>query len=671
MTLLVVGIIALTAILSVSILAALALDPSGWVEFILFGYTAAIASVLVIGYTLSVFHVFGMLQAWSASNVGLFMLVSGVCILRGVTWQELRSRVPVLNLRRLLKEVASFPRAERWCIYALTSTVLVTFLLNLAVALASTPENVDSLNYHLARVAYYLQFQNLGHYQANFWAQIMHSNGSAVVLSFVFLATNRNENLMQLPQLAAYVVSLFAVYGTTRRIGGSRSLSWIAALIFGLLTEVLMEAVTTQNDLVLTACVGISTYGLFAYRDTRQFKFMVLTIIGLALAAATKVTILTLVPSLLLIAVYTLGGTRWDSAAQAARVGAWSISIGFLALILFVLPSGYLENYRVFGDPLGSKEIGTQTSPLDQPTGQVLANGSKNLIRLSLDFFSLDGFPPGTITRRIQSDMRALPIYILRALNLNLEEHPTFRAGFRYERPPRAHEDFSYWGILGFALLGPITLQTSLGFWRNSGAWILACAALLSIVAVAFMLYYEPFHGRRLITTGLFSAPAMVGFLTFVFGSRDIISPRMQVFLRVVRAYVLLIILLGCVSAVSAILFRMNSSIVPYYERSIFAMNRIEQLTRSHLENLQPLTKFEQLVPADAVVAVDYDRYEYIFFGKGLTRTLLPVGKIVKENLSLSSAAQFLLYAGKSPSARPHDISLGGDLYLRKLGDYP
>ena len=76
MVLFVIGIVALVALLFLSIITALAFRPSGFVEFILWTYITALAVLLVTGYTLSVFHLFGTLWAWSATILGLLVLGS-------------------------------------------------------------------------------------------------------------------------------------------------------------------------------------------------------------------------------------------------------------------------------------------------------------------------------------------------------------------------------------------------------------------------------------------------------------------------------------------------------------------------------------------------------------------------------------------------------------------
>ena len=43
------------------------------------------------------------------------------------------------------------------------------------------------------------------------------------------------------------------------------------------------------------------------------------------------------------------------------------------------------------------------------------------------------------------------------------------------------------------------------------------CRFVVSLIMVAFTLYYEPFHGRRLIATGLFAAPTLAAFFTPLF----------------------------------------------------------------------------------------------------------------------------------------------------------
>jgi hypothetical protein len=99
-------------------------------------------------------------------------------------------------------------------------------------------------------------------------------------------------------------------------------------------------------------------------------------------------------------------------------------------------------------------------------------------------------------------------------------------------------------------------------------------------------------------------------------------------------------------------------------------MDRMEQLTRNGIEYLEPLKRFDRLVPGNAAVAVFLyeDSFEYPLFGNHLTRTIIPVNSFTKGFQSIPLNAEYLLYTTNGfPCAASSDVYLGADWYLRKL----
>jgi hypothetical protein len=147
------------------------------------------------------------------------------------------------------------------------------------------------------------------------------------------------------------------------------------------------------------------------------------------------------------------------------------------------------------------------------------------------------------------------------------------------------------------------------------------------------------------------------------------------------RYLVIAIVWAGCLSAIAAVVFRINSQLVSVsYEgveyKSVFAMDRVEQLTRNRAEYREPLAAYEAQVPRDAVVAIflPEDSYEYPLFGRGLTRRIIPINSFDgstndTELRPVPPDATHLLYADGYPCVRSTDIALGADWHLRRLTD--
>lgn len=645
--------------LIVVVLLTLATRPVGWSAFALRAFTIGAGAVIVGGYLLSALNLLAQVNAWL--GVISVLMVAGILLF-------LRTKPDRVTLvRNLSPRISAFvaefrraPRLTRGIIVMVGLTLVITAALNLFVALFTTPHNWDSLSYHLPRVAYYLQHGNTEPYPANYWAQVLHPNGSALLRLFVFLSSGRNENWMALVQYVSYLVSVTSVYALTRRSGASRLTGFIAAGVFGLTTVVLMQATTTQDDLIMTAFIACGLVALFDFRATQKRGYLVLAAINLALSGATKSTAGFMAPSLLLAVLFVL----FDRAPHVAT-GVWNGTLfaGMLlvALVVLTLPAGFFQNYRLYGEPFGPASVREGITGSGQGTNLFYGEGFKNAVRMVFDSLSLDGVPPSDEMVRLQKGLRAPLIALVQATGADLEDPTYSRVEFRYNRPPRAHEDWSFLGILGFGLLLPLVVLQAIGVGGNRATHVLAWMVILAWVTVAFAVTYEPWHGRRLTTAAMFAAPCLSVLEPMLLG-----QGRKS---RLIRVAFAAILALGCLAGISAILFRTGGALVTRYEQSILTRNRMEQFSANRPPMLEPLTNFENQVPADAIVAVDLplNSYEYPLFGEGLTRRLYPINSVLMGRQPIPAQAQYLVFDQTLDVPVAGDSALGQGWYLRTL----
>ena len=560
------------------------------------------------------------------------------------------------------KEISHF---ERLLLTPLILTVLILGITNLVVIVLSAPHTYDSMAYHLARVAYYLQHNNTNYFDAGYWAQVIHPKNSSLLLIYTYLVSGRNENLTQLVQFMSYWVAVCSVYAISRMVGNSKTQSIFAATVGALLTEWLMEATTTQNDMILTAYAGATIYFLFAFRETHECKHLGLAALGIGLSIGTKSSSFLVLLPVALVAFYTIFQYRLSIQSNLKRrLRDFAILSGYtlLAVCIFALPSGYIENYRNFGHPIGPYAIRAHHSYEGEPISYIARNGTKNLARYGFDFLSLDGIPAIGPVRKIQTLMRLFPEKVVRILGIDLEGSEATVRPFYLQKMPDSDEDSSYWGIFGFGLVWVMVFLSAVGVIKSKDIRVLSLAAVLFLLSQAYCGPYDPWRGRYFTICAVFAVPT--------------IGVCLQAKKRYVRAYLLLIVWIGCVFAVSAVVFRSQSTLLSinyrdHHRTSIFAMDRMEQLTRQAIQYEKPLKAFERLVPSNATVAVFLGgSFEYPLFGEHLTRTIIPINSFNKGLQPIPSSADYLLYTQKGfPCVLPDDVYLGDDWYLRRLTD--
>ncbi len=660
---LVYGLLSLLALLCSCTLLMRALRPANLVECILFFFVGLVAHIVALGLALSGLEALAKVAYWTAGSVLLALMVAALVV--GIRpWRAaLRRPLPWPRLAMLRAGWAGLEVWQKVILGLLLSTTLGLGLVNLAIVLWVAPHNWDSMTYHLARMAFFLQQGHLRHFTANYWAQVIHPRNATLLLTYAYLVSNRNENLTQMVQFVSYWVAIAAVYGLARRAGYRRVGSLLAALVFALLTECLMEAITTQNDMFITACMGAMLYGFLAFRETGRLTYLALVGLTLGLALGAKSSVLPTFPALGVVGLYALlakprGERHWP-------LVPWGVLLAstVLAVALFALPSGYWENYRLYGNPIGPEDVRKIHAFEDASPGYILRHGTRNVLRFGIEFLSLDGLPPAWApVRAVQTGIRWLPKVLTKAIGMDLELKEAVRAPFNYGKLPFAHEDMAYWGILGFALVWPLVWGHLLGRGKAPAGRALAWGALLFFLAQAYVGPYDPWRGRYFIIAAAFAAPPVAALWQRRRGAG-------------VRIYLTGLILLGCLSAGTAVLFRYHSPVVAVRglsdpNCSVFRMERLLQLTRNRPPYQQPILRFNELVPAEATVLIwlPGDSFQYPLFGARLTRKIIPINSM-DQFLSAyyASGAKFFLFSNKMNKPIPTDQHLGEDWYLRRL----
>ena len=326
------------------------IQPIGISEYWLFFFTLFVTHVVVIGYLLSYFSLISQIKWWA-----IFGTVMGIISVSLFSFAKKSDQAyfPRLNLSsfskefRLIKEWYFFriTRLERWLLTPMFITVLILGILNLSVIIFTAPHNWDSMAVHLARMSYYLQNNNLSYFDANHWAQVTHPKIQSILLIYTYLVSERNENFTQFVQFISYWIAINSIFAISLRAGNSKVQSIFAALSAGLLINWLMESTTTQNDMILTAFLGVITYSLISFKNTNRFIYLIFAAIGIGLAIGTKEASIIPLISMGVITFFSLASASIRTLIQ----NFWCFTLLVtISLSILTLPSGYLEVYRNF-----------------------------------------------------------------------------------------------------------------------------------------------------------------------------------------------------------------------------------------------------------------------------------------------------------------------------------
>jgi hypothetical protein len=618
-------------------------------SFIIAAFFFAWAEIVLVGFALSALHLLNSIWAWIISAV------IGIA-LTGLSSVFLPS-VIAPNIQRIariaLEEWRAISFWQRLVLGVLAAATVIVSAVNFAMAVAVAPYCWDTLTYHLPRVAYFLQFGSLDYFPANYVYQNAHAKDGSLLLIFAFLSFGRHENSMPLVQFVAWWVTAISVYGLARNAGNRRFESIVCGLLFMLLTECVMEALTCQNDLLVAACGAGAAYFVLHFRNSKQIWVAGLPV---GLGFGTKISFLPLFASLCLVALFAVPGpyVQWIRRMILLLIGV------ITSMALLSLPAGYAANFRRFGNPVGPTEMIAADSNANRSIPQLVKIGGLNLVRMGFDFYSLDGLPHIEPFLTVQRWMRAGPISLAdRILGAQLKrpENPDLPA-FKLERRPEMDENSSYWGPLGFLFIWPSVLLVVCCCIGTRIEAVMAGAAITFTCALAFIHPYDPWMGRFLLGAAPLACAAT--------GSTIRASCRSRYW----RYWIALVVAIGSFAAVSAVLFCGARPVFPNKERaSIFTLDRLSQMTIRNKGYREAIQAFDALTPRDATVAVllPGDSYEFPLFGKGLTRRLLPAITEWSERRTFPEAAQYVLFSNQILPPEQTDIPLGRDWYLRCL----
>ena len=109
------------------------------------------------------------------------------------------------------------------------------------------PSNADSLVYHLARVAHWIQDQSVGPFAAHYTAQIELSPLAEFNLAHFHLLVG-SDRLDAYVQLFVCIICLVAVSEIARLLNGSRWTQVVAVVICATVPSGILAATSTEND---------------------------------------------------------------------------------------------------------------------------------------------------------------------------------------------------------------------------------------------------------------------------------------------------------------------------------------------------------------------------------------------------------------------------------------
>jgi hypothetical protein len=534
------------------------------------------------------------------------------------------------------------------------STLIIALTLQIITIIFVAPGNTDSMTYHLARVGYYIQHGNINAYNSNFWAQLMHPKNSAILMSFVALATDKWINSTQIVQFVSWLVLATSIFGICRHLEVNRRVAAIVAIAVALVPEVLMEASTTQDDLYIAALAAAFVYmSIIAINSTSLTAYIVA---GLSFGIAIGVKTSALIPlassvALLVVMAYFERGPRSSISDATAKLVKLAICC-VVGAIFFALPAGYLENYRIYGNPLGDNQVLTTKVLHTANSIDAIKLYAANLVRYVVDWLDPSGLPPSNIVFQTYDRLRTAAASLASFLGLPVMSAPSLTPPYTpiSSMTTRAHEDFSWWGVWGIAFFIPTMLYALIQRGRAiKWGFILASLIFCGLQATGV---YDPWRGRYFIQMLAFVAPVSA------IGLNGFCNRK---YARLVMAAAFIVC---SATSIYSLLSRRNG---PFLET--VKADWLAQTTRNTNELRPVFKKLNQLIPMNEPLIVSFnDAYsEFPLFGEHLQRRLYPAPDLLTlRQLEQRHIAKYVIF-NQVVSPTFSDCRLGDGYYLRRI----
>ncbi|WP_410810727.1 glycosyltransferase family 39 protein [Micromonospora sp. 067-2] len=201
----------------------------------------------------------------------------------------------------------------------LAGTIGGLVLVELLVALLAEPNNFDSQTYHLPKVEHWVAQGDLDFWPTAIHRQVTIPPGAEYLLLHLRLLTG-SDQLYNLVQWAAGVVCLLVAARITAQLGGGRRAQLLTAFVLASTPMVVLQATSTQTDLVCAAwVVCAATLVLDGLRRRTGWG----TLLGLG--AATGLTAVTKTSGLIavgpLLVLWGMAQLRLSLASTGPRAG--------------------------------------------------------------------------------------------------------------------------------------------------------------------------------------------------------------------------------------------------------------------------------------------------------------------------------------------------------------
>lgn len=319
-------------------------------------------------------------------------------------------------------------------------------LITLFLAVVVPNNSPDSLQYHLSRIGAWIQNHGLSHFETPDVRQNIYSVNSELLLMWSMLFFKK-DYLATMLQFSAYLGCIFVLFNYLRYLKFSLKRTLWTVLIFASLPAAIVEASSTQTNLVVAFFLFVSLY-LFIYGvKENSKKALIFSAIAFCFNIGVKYSTFFFVPIFGLIYLLIAYREKKESFHKPIIIFIAAAIPSFLILASY----NHILNYIEFGNFFGSQPY---IDRLSAPYG--IRTFLANLIRYSILFIDFSGMQ---FADAFTSFYIGIKDFLFGVLGLQPSDGLVFAEIFKINT--RIHESYSQFGLLGFLLLLPLIFKYS------------------------------------------------------------------------------------------------------------------------------------------------------------------------------------------------------------------
>lgn len=374
--------------------------------------------------------------------------------------------------------------------YLLTAVAICIFLVGF-VAIVSAPNTWDSMTYHLARVAAWLQLGGVGNYATNAEPQLFQPPGAEMLIA-QWQTLVGGDRMAAFVQFTAYVFSIGIGSLIAARLGAALRGQLLAAFLIATLPMAIMQGSSTQNDLVTglwLLCAAALALAIWQEESLALTRILV-ACLAVGIAILTKGTAWLFLPPLLSLI----------AAVSIRRLGARkAVATGLAGLLLIVaLNIGQWERtHDTFG-----KYVFTGGGVFDY------SNSSHGLKTLVSNLIRNGALYIGTPSAKLNEQPTKVVRKMLDAVGIAPDDPGNTFYGRTFaiakSGPQESHGPSI---VLLILMLWALALALFSKAFRTPTRLTLALIVIAQIVTFALLLKWQPWHSRLHLPVALLMIP--------------------------------------------------------------------------------------------------------------------------------------------------------------------